>query len=192
MTLFANLGAIMLAAGFSRRMGGENKLLQSVDGKPLICHALATVSSLGLRQLVVVLGSSADAVAPLVPARATVTRSPRAAGAAALDPALAGCFVVLSDMPFVAQGDYEKLATAFAGQRGGAICIPFHDGRRGQPVLFPARHFPDLAAAEGDSGPRHLFTDPAATVCQVDGCSAGILADFDDPAAFAAHARNSR
>jgi molybdenum cofactor cytidylyltransferase len=195
---FANLAAIVLAAGFSRRMGGENKLLKPLDGRPLIAHALEAVSSLGLRQLIVVLGESGDAVAPLLPASAAALRNPRAAegmgaslalGAAALDASLAGAFVVLADMPFVRRGDYETLAVAFAAGRGEAICVPLHDGRRGHPVLFPARHFPDLAAARGDAGARRLLADPTARICDVAGCSPGVLHDFDDPAAFAAHRR---
>jgi molybdenum cofactor cytidylyltransferase len=200
MTSFANLAAIMLAAGFSRRMGGENKLLKPLDGRPLIAHALATASGLGLGQLIVVLGDAADVIAPLLPASATAIRNRRAAegmgaslasGAMALDPALAGAFVVLADMPFVTPGDYSKLAASFDAEGRDAICIPLHGRRRGHPVLFPARHFPDLAASQGDSGARRLLAEPSVRVCEVDGCSPGVLADFDDPSAFAAPARDA-
>ncbi len=196
MTPFSELAAIMLAAGFSRRMGGENKLLKPLDGRPLISHALVTVSGLGLGQFIVVLGESADAIAPLVPASAAMIRNPRAAegmgaslavGAAALRQGLAGCFVVLSDMPFVTHADYERLAAAFSAESCDAICVPVHNGRRGHPVLFPARHFPDLAASQGDRGARHLLADPVNRARDVNGCSPGVIADFDDPAAFAAH-----
>jgi molybdenum cofactor cytidylyltransferase len=196
---FANLAAVVLAAGFSRRMGGENKLLKPLDGRPLIAHALETVCALGLRQVVVVLGESGDALAPLVPPSAAALRNPRAAegmgttlalGAAALDASVAVAFVVLADMPFVRRGDYDALAAAFAGGGGEAICVPLHAGRRGHPVLFPARRFPDLAAAHGDSGARRLLTDPSSRICEVPGCSPGVLQDFDDPAAFAAYRRS--
>jgi len=193
---FTRLGAILLAAGYSRRMGGENKLLKPLYGRPLISHVLATVSGLGLAQVVAVLGDSAESVAPLLPASATVIRNSRAAegmgaslaaGAAALDPSLDGAFIVLADMPFVTREDYEKLAAAFVAQSREAICIPLHDGRRGHPVLFPALAFPGLAASHGDSGARRLFADPAFSIDEVPGCSPGVLTDFDDPAAFAAH-----
>ncbi len=39
-------GAIILAAGLSKRMGGPNKLLQPYRGKPLLAFALETASSL--------------------------------------------------------------------------------------------------------------------------------------------------
>jgi molybdenum cofactor cytidylyltransferase len=196
MTSFSKMAAIMLAAGFSRRMGGENKLLKPLGGQPLIAHALATVSKLGLGQLIVVLGEAADSIAPLLPASAVRIHNARAAegmgaslaaGAAVLDPSLAGTFVVLADMPFVAASDYDKLSAAFVEAHCKAICIPLHDGRRGHPVLFPAHHFPALASCRGDTGARHLLSNPAIMIREVAGCSPGILADFDDPAAFAAH-----
>ena len=193
MTSFTNLAAILLAAGFSRRMGGENKLLKELGGRPLIGHVLGTVGKLDLGQLIVVLGTSADQVAPLLPASAVVVRNDRAgegmgsslaAGALALDPSLAGAFVVLADMPFLTPADYQALAAAFQAERGEAICIPLHKGQRGHPVLFPARHFAALTACQGDSGARHLLTDPAVRLREVEGCSAGVLADFDDPTSF--------
>jgi molybdenum cofactor cytidylyltransferase len=192
---FSDFAAILLAAGFSRRMGGENKLLKPFRGRPLIAHALETVGGLGLGQLVVVLGRSAEAVAPLLPASATVTHNPRAAegmgtslavGALKLDPALAGAFVVLGDMPLVTRADYEALARAFRAQDGGAVCIPVHQGRRGHPVLFPARHFAALAACEGDRGARHILADPATRLIEVE-ASSGVLIDFDDPESFTAY-----
>jgi molybdenum cofactor cytidylyltransferase len=192
---FYDLAAIVLAAGFSRRMGGENKLLRTLGSKPLISHALEKVAGLGVRQLIVVLGETADAITPLLPASATPVRNARAAegmgaslaaGAAALDPGLAGVFVVLGDMPFVERADYEKLATAFHEQNGEAICVPLHEGRRGHPVLFPARCFPDLAGLSGDEGARRLFAAPGQRLQTVEGCSVGVLTDFDDPQSFKA------
>jgi molybdenum cofactor cytidylyltransferase len=191
----ADLAAIVLAAGFSRRMGGENKLLKPLGGKPLVRHALETVARLGLGQLIVVLGETADEIAPLLPPSTIAVRNPHAAdgmgaslatGAAALESRLAGVFVALGDMPFVERGDYEKLAAAFHEERGDAICVPLHQGRRGHPVLFPARCFPALAALRGDEGARHLLTAPGERIRAVEGCSIGILTDFDDPRSFEA------
>lgn len=192
---YSDLGAILLAAGFSRRMGGENKLLKLLHGRPLLCHALETVGSLGLGQLLVVLGEKAHETAALLPISAIAVRNSRAAegmgtslasGAAALDPRLAGVFVALGDMPFVTRGDYEKLVMAFHEQQGAAICVPLHQGQRGHPVLFPARCFPALASLKGDEGARRVLTAPGERYHAVEGCSVGVLTDFDSPQSFAA------
>lgn len=197
MTPFSDFAVILLAAGFSRRMHGENKLTKSLHGRPLIAHALETIAGLGAGQLVVVLGESADDLRPLLPPEATASHNARAgegmgtslaAGAAAIMPGCAGVFVALADMPFVTRADYELLAAAFRGAGGEAICIPLHHGRRGHPVLFRTRDLPALAALAGDMGARTILADSENPPFEVEGASIGTLTDLDDPAAFAAHA----
>jgi molybdenum cofactor cytidylyltransferase len=196
MTPLSQFAVILLAAGFSRRMAGENKLTKVLDGRPLIAHALETIAGLGAGQLIVVLGESADAIAPLLPPSATVLRNARAAqgmgsslaaGAGAVDSSLSGVFVALADMPFVAGADYQRLAQAFLASGGEAICIPVHAGQRGHPVLFRARDLPALAALGGDRGARAILADPQNPTREVEGVSSGTITDFDDQASFAAH-----
>ena len=45
-----NLSLVVLAAGASRRFGADNKLLQLLDGKPLLCHTLALAAALPVMQ----------------------------------------------------------------------------------------------------------------------------------------------
>lgn len=191
--IFQTLGAIVLAAGYSRRMGTENKLLKLLAGRPLLAHTLARIEALQLGQTLVVAGNNADAIAPLLPASATLLRNEHpeegmgssiACAAAAIDPALAGVFIALGDMPFVERDDYERLAAALSGAGDEAICIPTHQGRRGHPVLFAAKHFPALRTLAGDVGARPLLLRPSARICEVEGCSSGILIDLDDSQAF--------
>lgn len=193
--MFPSLGAIVLAAGFSRRMGTQNKLLKPLAGRPLLAHVLARVDALGLAQTLVVAGDSADAVGHHLPPSATLLRNDHAeegmgrsiaCAVPAIDPALTGIFIVLADMPFVEPRDYEKLAAAFSLAGEDAICIPTHDGRRGHPVLFGRRHFPALASLAGDIGARALLGRNIADICEVEGCSSGILIDLDDEQAFLA------
>jgi molybdenum cofactor cytidylyltransferase len=193
----SNLAAILLAAGLSRRMRGENKLLKPLAGRPLLSHALEALTAFDLAQLIVVVGREEQGVRPLLPAFATLLRNPSpedgmgssiATGAAALTPSLAGVFIVLGDMPSVARADYERLAAAFwEAASDAAVCVPLHRGRRGHPVLFGAAHFAALAGLHGDQGARRVLESAAANVVMVEDCSAGVLADFDTPESFAAH-----
>lgn len=195
---FATLAVVVLAAGFSRRMGGEDKLLKSLGGRPVLAHVMNCVESLGFGQIVVVAGANAEAVANLIPSPAALVRNDRAAdgmgtsiaaGAAALDTSLRGVFIVLGDMPFVARGDYERIAAAFEGQGERAICVPLADGQRGHPVLFGRAHFPALRRLSGDRGARALLADALSNVREAEGCSGGVLIDLDDAAAFEAAER---
>ena len=40
------LSLVVLAEGASRRFGAPNKLLQPLDGKPLLCHTLTLARQL--------------------------------------------------------------------------------------------------------------------------------------------------
>lgn len=57
----AEVGAILLAAGASRRMGEANKLLLEVDGVPMVARVAAAIEAAGLPMLVV-LGWEAELV----------------------------------------------------------------------------------------------------------------------------------
>ncbi|MGF1620720.1 MAG: NTP transferase domain-containing protein [Rhodomicrobiaceae bacterium] len=187
------LGAIVLAAGFSRRLPGENKLLRELGGRPLLAHTMDTVSSLGLAQVIAVASGASDAISSMLPHSAELIVNPEAAngmgssiarGAQALAPSLRGVFITLGDMPFVEARDYRKLADAFTDAPETAICVPLHQGRRGHPVLFGRAHFNDLTSLTGDQGARSLLTSPETALIEIDDCSAGCLMDLDDREAF--------
>jgi molybdenum cofactor cytidylyltransferase len=187
------LGAIILAAGFSSRLPGENKLLRQRGGRPLLAHAKETVSSLGLAQIIEVAGGASDAIGSMLPHSAELIVNPEAAegmgsslacGARMLAPSLRGVFVTLGDMPFIEADDYRKLAEAFTDAPDTAVCVPCHQGRRGHPVLFGRAHFSALTSLTGDQGARSLLIKPGARLVEVGDCSSGCLIELDDRAAF--------
>ena len=69
--------AIIVAAGDSRRMGGQDKVLAAVAGRPLITHTLRAFEMCGsVTQVVVVLSrANAEAVLPLLRPYKKVTRT---------------------------------------------------------------------------------------------------------------------
>ena len=50
------ISAILLAAGQSKRMGGENKLIKKFRGKCLINHILKSLIKSKVRKIIIVLG----------------------------------------------------------------------------------------------------------------------------------------
>jgi len=186
-------GAVILAAGFSRRLPGEDKLLKAYRGRPLLAHTLETAAGLGLGDAVVVTGDAGARIGQLArPWRLRCVRNDDAAsgmggsiaaGVTALREGLAGVFVVLGDMPEVTREDYARLAAAHE-QRGARICVPVWEGRGGHPVLFGADHRGALAALTGDVGARGVLRQ-AGDVVSVCVASAGVLMDLDTHADFA-------
>ena len=62
----SGVGAVLLTAGQSRRMGQPKGLLQWA-GKPLLRHQVDVLLGSGVGEIAVVLGEGVDELAPLVP-----------------------------------------------------------------------------------------------------------------------------
>ena len=50
------ISAILLAAGKSKRMNGENKLTKKIQGIPLIKHSVKNILASSVDELIIVLG----------------------------------------------------------------------------------------------------------------------------------------
>ena len=189
------VGAVVLAAGLSRRMGEANKLLAAVDGAPMIARCVDAVLASSARPVVVVTGHEAARVRGALADRELVfahNPEPGAGlsaslrtGIAALDEKVDGALVCLGDMPWVRPEHLEALFAAFEASGGRSICAPTFDRKRGNPVLWPARHFAEIAALAGDSGARALLDAHAGDVCYVPVADAGVTLDVDTPDALA-------
>ena len=94
--------------------------------------------------------------------------------------------VLLADMPKVRARHLEALIAAFAAAPAGSICVPVHAGRRGNPVLWPAALFGELASVEGDTGGRVLLSRYPERVRPVAMADDAVLVDIDEPADLAA------
>jgi molybdenum cofactor cytidylyltransferase len=191
------IAAVILAAGRSTRMGRENKLLADLNGKPLVRWvAEAALASLARPLLVVTGHQAADVIAALSsfdltlidnPDYATGLASSLRTGIRALPEATDGVLVLLADMPRITAAHIDKLIAASAS---GKIIVPVHEGERGNPVLWPARYFPELLALEGDAGAKRLLTTHAADVHEIDLGTDAIFLDIDTPDALAQERQN--
>ncbi|MBK1663954.1 4-diphosphocytidyl-2C-methyl-D-erythritol kinase [Rhodospirillum rubrum] len=191
------IGALVLAAGLSRRMGGVNKLLLDWRGKPLVAHAVDTVLAAGPAAVAVVIGHQGKAVRAALEGRAVALvenpdpgrglGSSLKRGLAALPADLDGVIVCLGDMPGLTPRLLSRLIAAFAPVEGRAICLPTFGGRRGNPVLFAARFLPEMMEITGDIGARPVIAAHPDQTCEVamDALAEGasVLMDVDTPEA---------
>ncbi|MEM1418827.1 MAG: NTP transferase domain-containing protein, partial [Myxococcota bacterium] len=194
----ARLGALVLAAGRSSRMGAANKLLVPVDGEAMVRRVVRAVLGAGVETVVVVTGHEAEAVrAALEDFPVELVHNERfaegmgtslGAGVRALERRVDAAFVCLGDMPRLAPAHLEALTAAYAPREGRLVVVPVHgEGKareRGHPVLFDARFFPELAALEGDRGARRLLDEHADVAAMVP-LDAAVLLDVDTPEALA-------
>ncbi|HMN87775.1 MAG TPA: molybdopterin-binding/glycosyltransferase family 2 protein, partial [Bauldia sp.] len=155
---------IVLAAGLGRRMGGPNKLVATIAGKPIVRHAVEAALAAGLASVTVVTGHEEGAVrAALAGLDVTFVHNPDHAeglstsmrtGIAALPAETDAAIILLGDMPGITPAAIARLAGAFDPAAGALVVVPTFEGKRGNPVVWSARYFPELLAVHGDTGGR--------------------------------------
>lgn len=180
---------VLLAAGTGSRFDDGNKLLATVDGDPVVRRAAEPMVAAPLAAAVAVLGHESESVSealaglPIEVARNVAHSDGQATsvrtGVAWARERDAGAVVIgLGDMPWVDVGVYRALAETWRSEDPG-IVVPEYDDRRGNPVLFDARHFGELLELAGDSGGRVLFERHPVRRVAVD--DPGIHRDVDRP-----------
>jgi molybdenum cofactor cytidylyltransferase len=92
--------------------------------------------------------------------------------------------VCLGDMPHVDAGLIDRLIATFDPARGALVVVPTFEGKRGNPVLWSRRFFPDLMAVEGDVGARHLIGRYPEAVVEIAVDDRGAFVDIDTPEAL--------
>ncbi len=89
-------------------------------------------------------------------------------------------------MPQVDAALIDRLIGAFDPDKGALVVVPTIAGKRGNPVVWSRRFFPDLMAVEGDVGARHLIGRYAEAVTELPLTGTAALTDVDTPEALAA------
>jgi molybdenum cofactor cytidylyltransferase len=185
-----SIGAIVLAAGLSSRMGC-NKLLLPFKGKPLVRHAVEAAVASHAHPVIVVTGNDAFKVTAVlddldvhivenVDFSKGLSTSLKC-GLRAMPPGCAGAVVLLGDMPLTGPEIVDSLIAAFDPAVGRTICVPVSGGRRGNPVLLGRKYFGEIQTLEGDVGARQLLVAHQADIIEVSVVGAGPLTDIDTP-----------
>jgi CTP:molybdopterin cytidylyltransferase MocA len=155
---------LILAAGTSSRMRGDDKLLQQVDGQPLLRTLIDRAQATG-HPVFVALARKDHPRMALIPASATALIVPEAVegmsgtmrGAVAQLPVCAAFMVLLGDLPQITTADMRAIWAArdanpdFLIWRGATVA-----GKPGHPIVFDASLRLDFAQLAGDSGGESL------------------------------------
>lgn len=148
---------LIMAAGNASRFRA-NKLAAEFDGKPLILHALEAVpSALFSRVAVVTQYPQVMALAQEFGFEAMENPHPDYGISYTIrlgTEALADCPAILymvADQPLLSQDSVQRVVTAWQAQPD-RIAGASHNGKRGNPNIFPREFYPELLALTEDHG----------------------------------------
>jgi molybdenum cofactor cytidylyltransferase len=160
------ISAILLAAGLSKRMGGENKLTKEIEGIPLIKRSVKNIIASAVDELIIVLGYQKEIIEKLIDKNEKIKfifnknfesgiASSIKTGLNHLSENTKAFFICLGDMPMVNQKTYNKLIEY---KNNKEIIVPTYKGKQGNPVLFPKSMKKKLIMTiQGDFGAKKIL-----------------------------------
>lgn len=183
------IGAVVLAAGESKRMGAP-KLLLPYRGATIIEAVLDAVTASGADATLVVLGANRTAIRERIrrfPVSVAVNTRFREGmlssiqtGISALPRRCRAALVVLGDQPALPPSALDALIDAWNEGRKG-IVVPVFGGRRGHPLLLDLKYRREIDGLTPDTGLRGLLAAHPEDILEVDVPDGAVLADIDTP-----------
>jgi molybdenum cofactor cytidylyltransferase len=183
---------ILLAAGFSRRFGQQDKLLHPLDSGLSVAETAAHALIKALPNAVAVVRQENTKLQDALIAQgfrvtqcaadATEMADSLKLGVQAAQsafPNATGFVIALADMPFIRPDTISEVADQL---QSAAIVQPTVKGQRGHPVGFASRYAQALLAVSGDQGAREVLRAHQQEVFLLNCDDQGILQDIDTPA----------
>ncbi|WP_138379697.1 nucleotidyltransferase family protein [Luteithermobacter gelatinilyticus] len=184
----SRVAALLLAAGQSRRMGEENKLLLPYHGDTVVGRAATCLLDSAAAPVIVVTGYQAgEILSALAQKQVQFVHNPDFAGGistslkaglAALPGGVEAVLICLADMPDITPDLLNQMIAAYKA-KPGKIIVPVRSGRRGNPVLWDKVFFPEMMALGGDQGARSLMGTHADDVVELSVGTDAIFRDID-------------
>ncbi|MGB0900130.1 nucleotidyltransferase family protein [Halocynthiibacter sp.] len=194
----ADVHIILLAAGASRRMQGEDKLMRLAGGEPLLQRSLQKACASAAKHVSVVLPGEKPERLEIVnasracPIFAVNWQDGMGASLAAGIADMKGgdaVIIALADMPDLTVDHYNALIHCFADvpddvRSQAIIRAASADGTPGHPVLFGSSWFAELGRAQGDQGARGILQREKGIVQHINTPRDGAITDLDTPDAW--------
>ena len=183
------LAILLLAAGSSSRMAPRDKLLEQVNGEPLLALLTRRATLTGLPCFITLPHLShprakwiGEATAVQVPDASEGMAAPIRAGVSALPDQIEAVMILPTDMPEIDCQDLMHIAAHYQNSDGPILRASTANGTPGHPVLFPRRYFDALLALKGDNGARSILVNEPVQLIALPGERA--TTDLDPPEAW--------
>ena len=191
------ISAILLTAGQSKRMNGENKLTKEIKGSPLIKLSVKNILASSIDDLIVVLGYQKEIIEKFIDKNKKIKfifnkdfesgmASSIKTGLDNLSEKTEAFFICLGDMPMVNQNIYNKMIKTKLNYNKKLkpnfkkeIFIPTYEKKNGNPVLFTKHMKEKIMQISGDDGAKELIEIYKSKALHIPVKNRGITLDFD-------------
>ena len=181
------ISAILLAAGKSKRMGGENKLAKKIEGIPLIKHSVKNILASSIDELIVILGYQKEIIEKIIDKNERIKfvfnvnfesgmASSIKIGLNNLSEKTEAFFICLGDMPMVNSNIYNQLIQS---KNNKEIIVPTYKGQQGNPILFSKSIKEKIMAIQGDVGAKKILELNKNEILNVEVGNQSIRKDFN-------------
>ena len=161
------ISAILLAAGQSKRMGGDNKLIKKYNKKYLINHIIGSLIKSKVNKIIVVLGFQKSKVRKITVKNKKINfvfnknyksgmASSIKAGLKKISKKNTGFLIVQADMPLISKKIINSLCYAIKNNNK-EIVVPIYKRNMGNPIGFKSSMIKILNKTKGDSGAKKMI-----------------------------------
>lgn len=190
------ISGLILAAGFSSRMEGKNKLLLEIKGKLIIEHVIIAAQKSKLDEIVLVYKDEAvNNIAKSYGLRTIYNESSSKGMSTSLAKGLGivskdskACLFLLGDMPFVSAETINKIIDTHKNisiskdyDIAKQIVVPFYKEERGNPVMIGSSYYSEILNNSGDIGARDIIKKNKEYIIRVDIINKEENIDVDTP-----------
>ena len=163
---YFKISAILLAAGQSKRLKSENKLIKLYKKKPLIYHSLKALHKSKVNKVIIVLGHQHKVVKKMIKKNQKnifiFNRNYKKGMASSIKTGLKkisesdkGFLVVQSDMPFIKSSDINKICNSIKSKKFLVYALKFRN-RIGNPIGFDISIVKKFKKMDGDVGAKFM------------------------------------
>ena len=186
------ISSILLAAGQSKRMLGENKLIKDVKGIPLIKYALNNILKSNVNEIIIILGYQNETIEKLIDKHKKIKfvlnkdfengmSSSIKVGLNHLSKNTEAFFICLGDMPMINSNIYNQLIKS---KNKKDILVPTYNKAQGNPVLFSISMKSTIMSIKGDIGAKKILEKNKNKILKVEVNDINITKDFNKKSDF--------
>ena len=179
--------AILLAAGQSKRLKNENKLIKKFKNKPLITFSVNSLIKSKVNKIIIVLGYECSKIKKVIKKNKKINfifnkrfksgmSTSIKTGLDHLSKKCDAFFICLGDMPMVNLNIYNQLIKSINKKE---IIVPTYKGQQGNPVLFSATLKKEIMSIEGDVGAKKILLENKNDILNLQIDDDSIIRDFN-------------